>query len=125
MTEAHTTEERGLVGSDAREVAKPAEPNAPVPPAPAAGNLSKKQMVLAFAIAGISDGISMWTEFAPPVQWAIDFGTAFLLFLVIGWRWFLLPALIMEAIPGVALFPTWVMVVASVSIFGGVRKSVL
>ncbi len=75
---------------------------------------SKKRVALAFAIAAVSDGISMFLTFAPPLQWVIDLVTAALLFVVLGWQWLLLPGLIVEAIPGLQIFPFWVLVVGAV-----------
>ena len=102
------------------------EPMVSPPPivaaAPTVGALRKKQLILAFVVAGASDAVSLWTEFIPPVEWALDVTTALLLFLVLGWRWLLLPALIDEAIPGLALFPSWILVVGSIAVLGGVRR---
>ena len=76
---------------------------------------------MAFAIAVLSDGASLFLTFAPPVQWAVDIVTAVLLFVVLGWQWILLPGLIMEAIPGLSVFPFWVLVVVGVAIWGTAR----
>jgi hypothetical protein len=38
----------------------------------------------AFAIAAVSDVLSIWLEFVPPLQWTLDLSTAFLLFLMLG-----------------------------------------
>jgi hypothetical protein len=75
----------------------------------------------AFVVAVVSDVASVFTEFVPPVQWAIDVGTAFVLYLLLGRNWLLLPGLIAEAIPGVAMFPSWVLVVAVIGAGGGLR----
>jgi hypothetical protein len=74
--------------------------------------LSMQRKVVALAIAAISDAISLGAEFVPPLQIFIDLVTAGALFAVLGFRWPLLPALVVEAIPGVAAFPSWVLVVA-------------
>ena len=86
--------------------------------------LSKKRLILAFAIAGISDTISLLDVPFPPLQLAVDIVTAALLFAVLGWRWLLLPGLIMEAIPGVAVVPFWVLVVSAIAIWGTVKPKV-
>jgi hypothetical protein len=49
--------------------------------------------------------------------------TALLLFGLLGWRWALLPGLVAEAIPGVAVFPVWLLVVASVALWGEMQRS--
>ena len=45
---------------------------------------SNKRLVLAFAIAGISDAIGAFATPLPPIVWVVDLGTALLLFLVLG-----------------------------------------
>ena len=82
---------------------------------------SGKRLALAFTIAALADGLSFFLTFTPPVQWAADVATAILLFLVLGRQWILLPGLIMEAIPGLYVFPFWVLVVGAVALWGTVR----
>lgn len=84
---------------------------------------TRTRVAIAFAVAAVSDFFSIWTVFAPPLQWAIDLGTAFVLFLILGRRWALLPGLIAEAIPGMGVFPVWVLVVLSIAIYDGIKKS--
>lgn len=81
--------------------------DAPGGVAGAAAGLTRTRKVLALLIAAASDAVSVFSAFAPPVQLAIDGVTAALLFWVLGFRWPLLPALAVEAIPGLAVFPTW------------------
>jgi|SRR5215467_737233 len=83
---------------------------------------SRARTAIAFAVAAISDFCAIWAEFAPPLQWALDLGTAFLLFLILGRRWALLPGLIAEAIPGLEVFPWWVFVVLSITIYDGIKR---
>ena len=82
---------------------------------------SKKQLFLAFLIAGVSDVVCAAFVWAPPVVWAIDLLTAVLLFVVLGWSWFLLPGLLLEAIPGLDVLPFWVLVVGAIAILGSPR----
>ena len=84
---------------------------------------SKMRLAAAFFVAAASDVISYWTELVPPVQWAVDLVTALLLFVLLGWRWAILPGLVAEAIPGAAAFPVWVLVVASVAMWGRVTRT--
>jgi hypothetical protein len=81
---------------------------------------------MAFGVAAASDFLSIWTEFAPPLQWLLDLGTAGLLFLILGRRWALLPGLIVEAIPGMGVFPVWILVVLSLFAYDEIksRKSI-
>ena len=83
---------------------------------------SRARLAIAFAVAAVSDFFSIWTEFALPLQWVLDVGTAFVLFLILGRRWALLPGLITEAIPGMGVFPVWVLVVLSIAIYDGIKK---
>ncbi len=84
---------------------------------------NKKRLAIAFAIAVISDALSFVLTFAPPAQWGIDLSTAVLLFLLLGRQWPILPGLIAEAIPGLYVFPFWVLVVGSIATFGAIRRS--
>jgi hypothetical protein len=79
-------------------------------PHPAA--LSRRRWFLALAIAGVSDVVSIFAELIAPLQWGVDVATALLLFAVVGPRWQLLPALLVEAVPGLAIFPSWLIAVA-------------
>jgi hypothetical protein len=83
--------------------------------------LTRRQIIIAFAVAGLSDFISAFTAFAPPLEWAVDLATAALLFVVLGWRWLLLPGLLMEAIPGFGAFPFWILVVSAIAVLGQIK----
>ena len=83
--------------------------------------VAKKRLALAFGIAAVADALSLALAFAPPVEWAVDIATAISLFVVLGWQWVLLPGLIMEAIPGLYIFPFWVLVVGAVAMWGSAR----
>ena len=96
----------------------------PVVPAPETGvGPSKTRWVFAFLVAVASDIVSNGTSLVPPVQWGVDVATALLLFGLLGWRWALLPGLVAEAVPWVAAFPTWVLVVASVALWGKLQRT--
>ncbi|MBZ5643495.1 MAG: hypothetical protein LAO19_12100 [Acidobacteriia bacterium] len=83
---------------------------------------SRSRMAIAFGVAAISDFLAMWTVIAPPLQVALDVVTAIILFLILGRRWALLPGLVAEAIPGMGVFPVWVLVVLSIIIYDGIKK---
>ena len=102
------------------DAARPTE--APPRPEPPQVRWHTRRLVLAFAVAAISDTCSFWVEFVPPLQWLLDVVTAFLLFLLLGRQWLILPGLIAEAIPGIAVFPFWVLVVASIALWGKISK---
>ena len=82
-----------------------------------------RRLAAAFAVAAVSDLLSVWAELVLPLQWALDLSTAGLLFLILGRRWLILPGLVAEAIPGVAVFPSWLLVVASIAFWGRVGPS--
>jgi len=82
---------------------------------------SRKRQAVAFLIAAISDFLSFWFVLALPMQWVIDLGTALLLFLILGRRWAILPGLIAEAIPGMGVFPVWVLVVLSIIVYDDIK----
>ena len=82
---------------------------------------SKQQLTIAFVIAGISDVIGAIAAPSPPIVWAVDLGTALLLFMVLGRQWLLLPGLALEAIPGVGVLPFWLLVVAAIAVLGTPR----
>lgn len=82
---------------------------------------SRKRQALAFLVAAVSDVLSFLTVLAPPMQWLIDLGTAVLLFLVLGRRWAILPGLIAEAIPGMGVFPVWILVVLSIIAYDDIK----
>lgn len=90
---------------------------------PTSPHISRTRLILAFAIAGLADLFSIALSFAPPVQWVSDLTTVVLLFLVLGRQWILLPGLIMEAIPGLYVFPFWVLVVAAIATRGSEAKA--
>jgi hypothetical protein len=55
------------------------------------------------------------------LEWLLDLVTAVLLFLILGRRWAILPGLIAEAIPGMGVFPVWVLVVLSIIAYDDIK----
>lgn len=104
------------------EVQPPEEPPHTAPRSPASSR--RARLTMAFAIAAVSDVLSVWLEFVPPLQWTLDLSTALLLFLMLGRQWAILPALVAEAIPGIAVMPAWVLVVGSIAIWGSVKPGI-
>jgi hypothetical protein len=96
-------------------------PTSPATRVSPARDFNTMQLVVAFAIAGLSDALSIFVTVAPPISWGVDLVTVALLFIVLGWRWLLLPGLIMEAIPGFGVFPFWLVVVAAIVVWGTAR----
>ena len=95
---------------------------APQAPTAPSKRPSRARTAIAFTIAAVSDLSSIVTQFAPPFQWALDLGTAFALFVIFGRRWAILPGLIVEAIPGMEVFPWWVLVVLSITLYDGIKR---
>ena len=91
------------------------------PIAPSKGP-SRARLGVAFGVAAVSDLFAIFTTIAPPAQVALDVGTAAVLFLILGRRWALLPGLIAEAIPGMGVFPVWILVVLSIAIYDGIKR---
>jgi hypothetical protein len=83
---------------------------------------SRAKVAIAFGVAAVSDVLSIWITFLPPAQIAVDLVTAVVLFWILGRRWALLPGFIAEAIPGVGVFPVWVLVVLSILAYDGFKK---
>ncbi len=98
------------------------KPDSHLPKEQRSGTASKKRLALAFAVAGISDALAFALTLAPPLQWGVDIVTALLLFLLLGRKWAILPGLIAEAIPGLYIFPFWLLVVGSIAVWGSVRR---
>ena len=80
-----------------------------------------KRLVLALGVAAVSDAISFVVTLIAPVQWAVDAATAGCLFLILGRRWALLPGLAAEAIPGLGVFPVWILVVLAIFFYDDVQ----
>jgi len=92
------------------------------PGLPQAKRYSWKTLALALLVAGVSDAISFAVALVLPLQWGIDAATAASLFLIFGRRRALLPGLIAEAIPGVGIFPVWLLVVVSIVLYDDIVK---
>jgi hypothetical protein len=90
-------------------------------PFPRILKFSRKQLLLAFAIAAISHFIGAFATPLPPIVWGVDLGTALLLFMVLGRQWLLLPGLALEAIPGLGVLPLWLLVVGAIAVLGTPR----
>ena len=69
----------------------------------------------ALVVALLSDAVGFGVALIPPVQWLLDAVTAVVLFAVLGFRWPLLSALAVEAVPALQLFPAWILVVAALA----------
>jgi hypothetical protein len=75
-----------------------------------AADVTRSRWVAAFILAVASDAISFAASFSVFLQLGVDVATALLIWTVLGWRWILLVPMILEALPGVSMFPTWTIV---------------
>jgi hypothetical protein len=66
-------------------------------------------------LAVISDAVSFGLAFTGPFEVAADLVTALALFSILGFRWPLFIPLVVEAIPAVAVFPTWTVAIAAMA----------
>lgn len=73
----------------------------------------------ALIVATVSDALSFGFAVTGPFQVAGDLVTAVALFIVLGFRWPLFIPLVTESIPGVALFPAWILFVGSLAALDG------
>lgn len=69
----------------------------------------------ALVVAAVSDALGFGLTLYPPAYWILDAVTAVVLLAVLGFRWPLLPALAVEVVPGLQLFPAWTLVVAALA----------
>ena len=69
----------------------------------------------ALVIALLSDAVGFGLVLIPPLEWLLDAVTAGVLFAVLGFRCPLLAALAVEAVPGLQVFPAWILVVAALA----------
>ena len=69
----------------------------------------------ALLTAVLSDALGFGAALYPPAHWVLDAVTAVVLFAVLGFRWPLLPALAIEVVPALQLFPAWTLVVVALA----------
>jgi len=69
----------------------------------------------ALVIAAISDVLGFGVVFWPPAVLMLDALTVIALLMVMGFRWPLLFALAVEAVPGLQIFPAWTLVIAALA----------
>jgi hypothetical protein len=91
------------------------------PAVPQTKRPSWKLLALALVVAGVSDVVSFAVTLVLPLQWTVDVATAILLFLIFGRRRAILPGLITEAIPGMGVFPVWILVVISIILYDDIK----
>jgi len=75
--------------------------------------ISTRRWLVALTFAALSDILSFGDALFPGLQVGVDLATALVLATLMGWNWALAAALVAEAIPGLAVFPSWVLVVGA------------
>ena len=91
------------------------------PAVPQTKRPSWKLLALALVVAGVSDVASFAFTLVLPLQWTVDIATAIALYLIFGKRRAILPGLIAEAIPGMGVFPVWILVVISIILYDDIK----
>jgi len=78
---------------------------------------------IALLIAVVADAVSFVTSFSLFPQLGVDLAAALLIWMVLGWRWTFLFALIPEALPVVSVFPAWTLVVLALKGSAAFRRA--
>ena len=84
--------------------------------------VTPRRKKIALAIAALADAIQIglfpgFVEGALSIpDDGLDLVVAVALLVTLGWRWRLVAALVLELVPGVALFPSWTAFVATLSV---------
>jgi len=100
---------------------EPSKPTSAETPSSNALKFSKRQLVFAFGIAGISDVVGAFTTPLPPIAWGVDFVTALLLFLVLGRQLAAIARISSGGHSGLGVVPFWLMVVGAIVALGTPR----
>lgn len=96
----------GLVTRDEPSITLPSTENEPNP------NISKWRFILAFLVALTADTVG-----APLGSFNIVFDVfvAIILIVILGFNWMIIPALLVECVPGLGVFPTWAMAIMAIA----------
>ena len=71
------------------------------------------RFVLAFCVALAADTVGIY--FGEIFAVVFDVAVAIVLIAILGFNWIIIPALLVEAVPGLGLFPTWVLAVLAMA----------
>lgn len=66
-------------------------------------------------ISILSDILSFGFIWAVPIEWGIEVITVILLLVILGFKWPLFIALVIEAIPVLQIFPSWTLVILALA----------
>jgi hypothetical protein len=78
-------------------------------------NVPVWRFVAAFVVAALADVLLPSTSVLVAPLLIGDLGVALVLCFILGFNWLIIPTLLIEAIPGLCLFPTWTLVVLSIA----------
>ena len=71
------------------------------------------RFVVAFCVAMAADTVGLY--FGEIFVVVFDVAVAIVLIAILGFNWIIIPALLVEAVPGLGLFPTWVLAVLAMA----------
>jgi hypothetical protein len=71
------------------------------------------RFVLAFCVALAADTVGM--PLGESFVVVFDVIVAIILIIILGFNWMFIPALLIECVPGLGVFPTWVMAVMAIA----------
>lgn len=111
--------EPGTAEADSAVAAElPAEPVQDDLAVPLVKKVALWRILLAFAIAGVSDLIGGIFTLVPPVYIPLDLATGAAIWFALGRPVLVLAVLVLEAIPGIGLVPFWTLVVGMIVFIG-------
>jgi hypothetical protein len=84
-------------------------------------DIAKWRFVLAFCVALAADtlGIPCGEYFVV----IFDVVVALVLIVILGFNWMIIPALLIECVPGLGLFPSWVMAVLAITGWKAIKRN--
>ena len=77
---------------------------------------------LALGIAMISDFLSFGFIWAIPIEWLIEVITVIIFLVILGFKWPLFIALVIETIPAIQIFPSWTLAILALAGMEDVKK---
>ena len=79
------------------------------------------RFALAFVVAVAADAVLAAAVFTGPIAIVGDVVVALLLCGIVGFNWIFVPTLLVEAVPGLNLFPTWTLAVLALAGIRAIR----
>ena len=79
--------------------------------------------VLAFVVAVLADIVLATVTLIPPLIILGDVAVALILCSILGFNWLFIPTLLVEAVPGLSLFPTWTIAVLALAGIKAIKRN--